>query len=137
MMIEWLVMDEGGRDVASGSFHDGSPRGRNRFATRMREAWEDGHAVISRKVEEGGRRRRSSLIPAPLPKERDVRIEETVPAAVEDVARVALVDASPDPDPVDARGSATVYAVILWTLAVGGAGFLFGAAWRGAQMVGG
>lgn len=55
----------------------------------------------------------------------------------EDVVRLA----ADDPEEVSysaaaAVGISWVAAVILWTLSVGSVGFLFGAAWRGSQIVG-
>lgn len=129
MMIEWLVTDGDGREVASGKFHDGSPRGRNRFATRMRQAWEDGHAVISRQLPDTRTHRPSPVAPlvAPPP----ARVVED---AGDDAVR--MVDAPPSDGavpPVISRFAA----LVLWTLTVGSAAFMFGAAWRGSQIVGG
>jgi hypothetical protein len=57
MLIEWLITDAAGREIAASEFNEGSPKGRNQFAARAREAWRDGHAVITRRKCEARRDR--------------------------------------------------------------------------------
>lgn len=50
MTIEYLIALEDGTTIISGKFDAEDPVARSRFARRAKEAWEDGHAVITRKV---------------------------------------------------------------------------------------
>lgn len=50
MTIEYLIALEDGTTVVSGTFDAEDPAQRARFARRAMQAWEDGHAVITRKV---------------------------------------------------------------------------------------
>jgi len=51
MIIEYLIARADGSKVISGRFNADDRIAQGRFARRAREAWADGHAVITKAIE--------------------------------------------------------------------------------------
>lgn len=48
MTIKYLIATEDGREISSGEFNSEDRDAQRRFARRAKQAWEDGHAVITK-----------------------------------------------------------------------------------------
>ena len=48
MIIEYLIAQTDGTKIVSGEFDSEDCVAQSRFARRVREAWKDGHAVITK-----------------------------------------------------------------------------------------
>ena len=50
MIIEYIIANDRGDHIAKSTFDDSNSAQRRQFALRAKVAWEDGHAVITRRA---------------------------------------------------------------------------------------
>lgn len=56
MVIEYLIARDDGKQIVAGTFDSSDREAQRRFAARAKEAWADGHAVITKAADQPGSR---------------------------------------------------------------------------------